>query len=63
MTVLYTKSHRRQPVFWGRLPVLTDLQGAIPAGWCSRCGTELFAPNKSQCQRCRKEIRYEKSRC
>lgn len=54
MTVyLYRKSHRRQPICIGHFPLLCDFQGAIPSGWCTRCGSEVFDYGESLCQRCR----------
>ena len=54
MTVyLYRKSHRRQPVCLGKVPILRDIQGAIPAGWCILCGCEVFDSGESLCPVCR----------
>ena len=60
MHVIYTMSHRRRPVFLGTYPVLTDRQAAIPAGWCSRCGAEVYRPGRVLCDRCRKEQNHER---
>ena len=54
MTVyLYRKPHRRQPVCFGTLPFLLDVQGTIPAGWCAHCGSEVFDPLENLCPWCR----------
>ena len=45
----------RRPIFVGVYPPKTDMQGAIPRGWCLRCGTEVFFPGQSLCQRCKKK--------
>lgn len=53
MTVyLYRKTHRRQPICLGNLPFLPDVQGAIPAGWCTHCGSEVFDLRESLCCWC-----------
>ena len=45
----------RRPIFVGIYPPRTDMQGAIPRGWCLYCGTEVFFPGQSLCQRCKKK--------
>ena len=51
--LLYLKSHRRRPVYWGPPHPRFDRQGAIPAGWCYRCGVEVFEPGEMLCLWCR----------
>ena len=54
--VVYLKSHRRRPVQVGGVRRDFDPQAAIPAGWCDRCGREVFLPGVSLCPDCvRKE--------
>ncbi len=31
-----------------------DFQAAVPAGWCVRCGGEIYRPKKEMCRRCMK---------
>ena len=51
-----TLGHRR-PVRFPRWYPGLDVQGCIPAGWCLRCGTELFRSGAELCVRCaRKEF-------
>lgn len=53
--IIYLQSHRRRPI---RLtPVLPheDGQGAVPFGWCRRCGGEVYRENRSLCDQCEKE--------
>lgn len=54
---VYLKSHKRQPVHLGALPYTGDPQQALPAGWCSRCGGEIFG---RACPACREAREYEK---
>ena len=58
MIIFYTQSHRRRPIRCGVLPALWDIQGAVPLGWCSRCGTEIYTSGRCLCDRCRKEKNY-----
>lgn len=60
MQIIYTKSHNRKPVRLGKYPVLSDLQAAVPACWCSRCGAEVYRSGRTLCDRCRKEKLYER---
>ena len=47
---LYLKSHFRRPVR-ARLPLgMVDVQGAIPPGWCTLCGAEVW--EGELCRRC-----------
>ena len=55
--VIYLKSKRRRPVWIGPRPVGCDMQGAIPDGWCSGCGTEVF--DGGLCPRCRRKERID----
>ena len=50
---VYLRSGCRQPVRVGLLLPGTDLQGAIPVSWCSRCGREVFAEGQALCPRCK----------
>lgn len=50
---IFFPGHR--PIFVGVYPPKTDLQGAIPRGWCLRCGTEVFSQD-THCMRCKKKI-------
>ena len=51
---LYLQSHRRKPVRnWPLLP-WEDIQGAVPAGWCCRCGGEIYLPGRLICDHCEK---------
>lgn len=50
--VLYGKSRRRRPMVLG-CTEQEDAQGAIPAGWCIKCGREVFAAQEALCDRCR----------
>lgn len=45
-------SHGRRPVQLHPPLGLTDLQAQIPAGWCGRCGGEVYRPGKPYCTRC-----------
>lgn len=47
------QSHGRRPVCPGRLPGLADVQAQVPAGWCVRCGAEVYRLGESRCGRCR----------
>lgn len=51
--LIYQKSHRRRPVYWGLHDPNADSQGCIPAGWCCRCGSEIFTPGEAMCLWCR----------
>lgn len=55
MYPLYKTHINRRPVWFGPRLGLQDLQGALPRGWCSRCGCEVFALNTERCFRCNKE--------
>ena len=45
-------SHGRRPVrLWGAYG-LADRQALPPAGWCVRCGAEVYAPAEGLCGRC-----------
>ena len=56
--MLYLKSNRRRPVRFRPLPPWDDPQGAVPYGWCWGCGSEVYAPGETFCNRC-KEANYE----
>lgn len=51
---VYLQSQRRKPVRLGfyREP---DAQGAIPKGWCPRCGLEIFG-TAMLCLRCERRV-------
>ncbi len=51
----------RRPIYLGVYPPNTDLQGAIPRGWCMGCGTEVFSP-AAYCPQCEKRRREENER-
>ena len=38
-----------------------DLQAIEPAGWCVRCGGEIFRPKKELCSRCAKMERRKQN--
>ena len=61
MGVIYLRSGRRRPVWSGRRIGMRDSQADIPAGWCIRCGREVFPAGKQLCPVCatRKERKYE----
>ena len=50
---VYCKNHRRRPVRFGHTPFFRDVQADIPAGWCCRCGSEVFESGKDLCMGCR----------
>jgi len=50
--VLYLRSHRRRPVCLGPQWGMRDVQAEAPAGWCSRCGREVYAREQLLCRRC-----------
>ena len=58
MCVLYVRPPRR-PVWTGPRLGLTDMQGAIPRGWCRGCGRELFLRGREFCAACEKEEHYD----
>jgi len=35
-----------------------DLQAAPPAGWCIRCGAEVYRRGKALCRRCERRGLY-----
>lgn len=51
--IIYCKNHRRRPIRLGYTPVFRDVQGDIPAGWCSNCGCEVFEQGEDRCKQCR----------
>lgn len=51
--ILYCKDHRRKPILLGFPPLFRDIQGGIPTGWCSICGSEVFLQREDRCARCR----------
>lgn len=51
--IIYCKSHRRRPIRFGYFPPVRDVQGDIPAGWCSACGSEVFQQGEDRCMWCR----------
>ena len=50
---VYCKNHRRRPIRFGPMPYFRDPQADIPAGWCCRCGSEVFDSGKDLCIGCR----------
>lgn len=55
-TVIHRNACPRRPV--QRYPrfALRDVQAAPPAGWCNRCGKEIYVwPPEEICDRCKKE--------
>ena len=58
MGVLTVAPRKKRPVWTGPRLGLTDHRGAIPRGWCPRCGTEIFMKGKAKCFRCEKEVNY-----
>ena len=52
MVIVYCKSHKRRPIRFGRDLPMRDAQAQIPAGWCERCGREIFARNERLCPWC-----------
>ena len=36
-----------------------DWQSVPPYGWCVRCGSEVFAPGREQCDRCSRQKNAE----
>lgn len=49
---VYCKDRRRRPVRFGHTPFFRDVQADIPAGWCCRCGSEVFESGKDLCMGC-----------
>lgn len=47
------KSHGRYPVRCRPALGLEDPQDRPPAGWCSRCGAEVYRLGADRCGRCR----------
>ncbi len=56
--IIYLQSHRRRPVRLTPLLPHEDMQGAVPYGWCCRCGGEVYKQNEDLCEQCRKELQY-----
>ena len=52
MSIVYLRAHRRRPVWVGVRPAMEDWQGAIPVGWCERCGMECYQVGSALCQDC-----------
>lgn len=52
---MYIKERCRRPVRRTCPMGLWDVQGAIPAAWCDRCGAEVFWPGGELCSRCRRK--------
>lgn len=50
---VYCKDRRRRPARFGHTPFFRDVQADIPAGWCCRCGSEVFESGKDLCMGCR----------
>lgn len=57
MGVIYHRSSAGRPVYLGLRLGFWDVQGAIPRGWCTRCGAEVFLRGFERCLRCEKEER------
>ncbi len=53
-SIQYQKPGRRRPVYVGTYPPGTDIQGAVPRGWCLCCGGEVFSATEDFCLRCRR---------
>ncbi len=51
--IVYLKQARRRPVALEE-HYMADRQGAIPFGWCSSCGREVFTPYLCTCPDCRR---------
>ena len=51
--VLYLQSHGRRPVRARPVLGLADGQAQVPAGWCGRCGAEVYRIGACLCGRCR----------
>ena len=47
------QSHGRRPVRPRPVLGLVDVQSQVPAGWCDRCGAEVYRMGKTCCARCR----------
>lgn len=47
------QSHGRRPVRLQPVLGLADPQAQVPAGWCNRCGAEVYRPGADRCGRCR----------
>lgn len=45
----------RRPVALRQPIGMYDVQGAVPAGWCSRCGKEVYKPRQPLCYQCEEE--------
>lgn len=50
--VIYLRSRWRRPVRFAPYRPGEDLQGALPAGWCEKCGREIYGVGKSLCEMC-----------
>lgn len=50
--VIYLRTGYRRPIQRQILWPPVDVQGAIPAFWCSSCGAEVFAAGALLCYRC-----------
>ena len=50
--VIYLRSGNRRPVRLAPYAIGEDLQGAIPAGWCEKCGREVYEFGKGLCPMC-----------
>lgn len=55
--VVYLRSGRRRPVRVVLYRAGEDLQSAIPAGWCEKCGAEVYEFGEVLCDQCE---RWEK---
>ena len=52
-TVIYLLPGRRRPVRLRPELGLHDRQAGAPAGWCGRCGAEVYRWGEALCDRCR----------
>lgn len=50
--LIYCKDHKRRPIRFGASLPFRDIQGQIPAGWCSDCGCEIFEGMQERCRQC-----------
>lgn len=58
MTKGYTRIIRHRPVRRGPPRFGTDIQQALPLGWCPICGMEVYRPGRHLCPSC-EEVTYE----
>ena len=49
---IYLRSGRRRPIRRAPYRPGDDLQGALPAGWCEKCGREVYGFGERLCAEC-----------